>query len=77
MEHCEVGMFRIPGLKFPKGFLPEDMVIEMAEWCRENHVGIIPEDADGSLWSFRNEKHRDWFILRWSDSIAKLNETKE
>lgn len=77
MERCEVGMFRLPGLKFPKGFLPEDILSEMVGWCKENHVGIISEDTDGSLWSFRNEKQRDWFILRWSDSVAKLNETKE
>jgi hypothetical protein len=24
-----------------------------------------------TLWSFKKEAHRDWFVLRWSDSLVK------
>jgi len=71
MESCKVGMFKLPGLKFPKGFLPEDLLLEMHAWCNENNCGTCMAD-DGSLWSFRNEKQREWFILRWGDLIPKL-----
>jgi len=23
------------------------------------------------LWSFKKEAHREWFILKWSDSIPR------
>ena len=75
MEACKVGMFQLPGIKFPKGFLPEDLLLEMQIWCKENKCGGSMTD-DGSLWSFRNEGQREWFILRWGDLIPKLP-TKE
>jgi hypothetical protein len=70
METCQVGMFKLPGLKFPKGLLPEDLVVEMSVWCKENNCGTLMHE-EGTLWSFRNEGHRDWFVLRWSDLIPK------
>ena len=73
MEQVKVGMFNLPGLKFNKGQLSEELTIEMVNWCKENHCGTQMNEW---LWSFKNEGQRDWFILRWSDHIPKA-ETNE
>lgn len=74
MEHVKVGMFNLPGLRFEKGQLPEELQLEMAIWAKENHCGMQMNDW---LWSFKNEGQRDWFILRWVDSIPKPEATDE
>ena len=66
MENCEVGMFRLPGIKFEKHSLPPELVKEMEEWCEQNHCGKKMNDW---LWSFKKEKHRTLFVLRWSDQM--------
>lgn len=68
MENCEVGMFRLPGLVFEKGQLPPELLEEMIAWAEAEGVGMSMTDR---LWSFKKEAHREWFILRWSDSIPK------
>lgn len=61
-ERCEVGMFRLPGLTITKdGYNPE-LHEEQVKWAKENNCGTPMTEY---LWSFRNEKQRDWFILRW------------
>jgi len=69
MESCEVGLFKLPGLKFEKGIVPEEMHTEMIAWSKENNCGTSMNEW---LWSFKNEKQREWFILRWSDEVNKL-----
>lgn len=69
MESCEVGLFKLPGLKFEKGVVPEEMHNEMISWSKENNCGTAMNEW---LWSFKNEKQREWFILRWSDEVNKL-----
>ena len=66
MENGEVGMFRFPGIKFEKNSLPPELVQEMEEWCEQNHCGKKMNDW---LWSFKKEKYRTMFILRWSDQM--------
>ncbi len=68
MENCEVGPFRLPGLSFNKGELPEELLTEMQAWAKAEGVGMSMTER---LWSFKKEAHREWFILRWSDSIPK------
>lgn len=68
MEHIKVGMFNLPGIKFAKGQLPEDLLLEMDAWSKENKCGYMMNDW---LWSFKTEAQRDWFVLRWNDSIPK------
>jgi hypothetical protein len=68
MENCEVGPFRLPGLAFEKGQLPEDLLEEMKAWAEAEGVGMSMTDR---LWSFKKEAHREWFILRWADHIPK------
>ena len=68
MENCEVGMFRLPGLVFEKDQLPPELLAEMIAWAGAEGVGMSMTDR---LWSFKKEAHREWFILRWSDSIPK------
>ena len=74
MEPCEVGLFKLPGLKFEKGIGPEEMHNEMVAWSTENKCGTAMTDR---LWSFKNEKQREWFILRWSDDVNKLKASDE
>jgi hypothetical protein len=68
MKNCSVGMFKLPGISFDKNQITEELANEMEEWCKENKCGTRMTDR---LWSFKSEKKRDWFILRWSDSIPK------
>lgn len=68
MENCEVGPFRLPGLAFEKGQIPEELLEEMKAWAEAEGVGMSMTDR---LWSFKKEAHREWFILRWADHIPK------
>lgn len=69
MENCEVGMFRLPGLLFQKGQISPELNEEMIAWAKDKGVGMSMTE---NLWSFRKESHREWFILRWADSIPKV-----
>jgi len=68
MENCEVGPFRLPGLSFERGELPDELLLEMQEWAAAEGVGMSMTER---LWSFKKEAHREWFILRWADHIPK------
>lgn len=67
MEHVTVGLFNLPGIRFGKTQLSEELQNEIAEWCQENKCGM---QMNQWLWSFTNEAHRDWFVLRWTDTIV-------
>lgn len=68
LKTCEVGLFKLPGIVVER---PEDisdigwieMLDEMDLWSEETNCG---KRMTNILWSFRNEKQRDMFILRWS-----------
>jgi hypothetical protein len=68
MKHVEVGMFRLPGLSFELGELTPELNAEMIAWAEAEGVGTSMTET---LWSFKKEAHREWFILRWSDYIQK------
>ena len=68
MENCEVGMFRLPGLAFKPGEITPEVLEEMQSWANAEGVGMSMTD---NLWSFKKEAHREWFILRWSDSLVQ------
>ena len=74
MENCEVGPFRLPGLSFERGELPEELLDEMRAWAEAEGVGMSMTDR---LWSFKKEAHREWFILRWADHIPKKESNDE
>jgi hypothetical protein len=69
MKHVEVGMFRLPGLAFEAGELTPELNEEMIAWATAEGVGMSMTE---NLWSFKKEAHREWFILRWIDSIPKI-----
>lgn len=69
MKNVEVGMFRLPGISFEPGELPEELNNEMIKWAKAEGVGM---NMTETLWSFRKEAHREWFILRWIDHIPKI-----
>ena len=66
MKNVEVGPFRLPGLAFEKGQLSKELNDEMIAWANAEGVGMSMTE---NLWSFRKEAHREWFVLRWIDSI--------
>ena len=70
---CEVGMFRLPGIVIEAEedeIITEEQLKEMEDWCNsEFGKGMRMTDK---LFSFRKESQRDWFILRWSDRIPKV-----
>ena len=68
MKPVEVGPFKLPGLSFGKGQLSEELNNDMIAWANAEGVGMSMTE---SLWSFKKEAHREWFILRWIDSIPK------
>jgi hypothetical protein len=61
-ERCEVGMFRLPGLTIDKDTFDPELHLEQVEWATENNCGMAMTET---LWSFKTESQRDWFILRW------------
>ena len=74
MENCEVGPFRLPGISFERGELPSELNEEMIAWAKAEGVGMSMTER---LWSFKKEAHREWFILRWSDHIPKIEKDAE
>jgi len=68
MKHVEVGMFRLPGLSFTKEEITPEVLEEMQAWAEAEGVGMSMTET---LWSFKKDAHRDWFVLRWSDSLVK------
>lgn len=70
MKQVEVGMFRLPGLVFEKGEVPQELLEDMTAWAEAEGVGMSMTE---SLWSFKKESHREWFILRWSDRLVKVD----
>jgi hypothetical protein len=68
MKNVEVGMFKLPGLVFGKNQLTPELLEEMLAWAEAEGVGM---NMTENLWSFKKEAHREWFVLRWADSIPK------
>ena len=68
MDHVQVGPWALPGLSFKKTPLPVELLNEMKEWAEQNRCGKCMNDT---LWRFKNAAQRDWFIMRWLDSIPK------
>lgn len=64
IQTCEVGLFRLPGIVLDKVEMTETKIAELDAWAAsEQGTG---KRMTETLWSFKNESQRDWFILRWS-----------
>lgn len=74
MKQVEVGPFRLPGLVFEKEQISPELLEEMQAWAKAEGVGMSMTER---LWSFKKEAHREWFVLRWSDSIPKVETDEE
>jgi hypothetical protein len=69
LKTCEVGMFKLPGVIVER---PDDWSdehwqqtqTEMDAWA-DSEQGTGKRMTE-TLWSFRKESQRDWFILKWS-----------
>lgn len=66
MKTCEVGLFKLPGIVFEQGQLTEQQISDIVKWSEETHCG---KQMSNTLWSFKNEKQRDMFLLRWSSEL--------
>jgi len=73
MKYVQVGMFKLPGITWKADKLDSQTAEEMIDWAKENRCGTC---MGPGFWSFKTEAQRDWFILRWIDSIPK-EEVKE
>lgn len=71
MKHVSVGMFKLPGLSFDRDEMNDDLRDEMVNWSESSNCGIFMTDR---LWSFKNEGHRDFFLLRWAERVPKKEE---
>lgn len=69
MENVKVGMWNLPGLKFEKSQLSNELIDEMKEWTAKHKCGMC---MSNTLWAFKTAAQRDWFVLRWIDSIPKV-----
>jgi hypothetical protein len=69
MKNVEVGMWKLPGITFKADRLSADVADEMVVWAKENHCGTC---MGPGFWSFKTEAQREWFILRWTDCIPKI-----
>ena len=64
IKTCQVGLFKLPGVTLDKEELTPELLDEMELWLHsEQGVGMKMTDT---LWSFKTEAQRDWFILRWA-----------
>ena len=68
MKTCEVGLFKLPGIVFEQGRLTEQQISAIANWCEETHCG---KQMTNTMWSFKNEKQRDMFLLRWASELQQ------
>lgn len=66
MKTCEVGLFKLPGIVFEQGQLTDQQIIDIAKWSEETRCG---KQMSNTLWSFKNEKQRDMFLLRWASEL--------
>lgn len=62
IETCEVGPFRLKGVRVDINQYTPEQVTEMIAWARENDAYVV---EDKGLFSWKKEAKRDWFILRW------------
>lgn len=69
MKNVQVGPFKLPGVVFERGEVTPELNEEMIAWAKAEGVGMSMTE---NLWSFKKEAHREWFILRWSDHLQKV-----
>jgi hypothetical protein len=69
ITNVQVGMFKLPGVLVER---PEDCTDELWQKTQEEmDAWAGSEQGTGkrmteTLWSFRKESQRDWFILKWT-----------
>lgn len=61
LQTCEVGPFRLPGVRLDLEQFTDQELAEMDTWAKENGAYL-----GHGLYSWKDAAKRDWFILRWS-----------
>jgi hypothetical protein len=64
MKTCEVGLWRLPGVVIDKEEITPERLEEMDAWAASAQG--VGKRMTETLWSFKKESQRDWFILKWS-----------
>lgn len=65
MNQVKLGPFSLPGIQLDQA-LTDAQLEEITQWCQEKHCGTI---MNNKLISFKKTKERDWFILRFADTL--------
>lgn len=66
MKQVTTGLFNLPGLTFDNEEVSDELYEEMVQWTEETNCGMM---MTRKLVSFKDEGHRDFFILRWTDAL--------
>lgn len=66
IEHVNVGIFGVPGLKLVAEFVPDDFHDSMKSWTTDNECG---DCYDKTLWYFRDEAERTRFLETFEHAI--------
>lgn len=64
-KKCEVGLFRLPGISIDAETTTDEHLDEIAAWSESTHG--VGKRMTPTLWSFKSENQRDWFIIKWFD----------
>lgn len=68
VKMVELGLFRLPGLVIEdteEETLSLETILEMREWSKTYNCGK-EVNANKKIWSFKNEKQRNFFLMRWA-----------
>jgi hypothetical protein len=68
MKQVTTGMFSLPGISFDRDEISAEILAEMTEWVEKSECGMQMNER---LFSFKNDGHRNFFILKWSDYFKK------
>lgn len=61
LESCEIGPFRLPGIKVDAEQFTEEQLKEMEDFAKESGAFV-----GNGHFSWKNAGKRDWFILKYS-----------
>ena len=68
MKQVSTGLFNLPGISFERGEISEEILAEMTAWVEQNECGMLMTER---LFSFKNDGHRNFFILRWAEHFKQ------
>ena len=64
VKMVNLGLFNLPGIIIEDEINSETKQ-DMKAWASQNNCGKLLQEDKG-IWSFRNEKQRNFFLMRWA-----------